>query len=191
MIPALREIVEGADYMEQVPLTKERTDGIVRFHWLETTVELAGELLRVGVQIGEDGQGRKFFNLNQDMDAWAARYGDAGGSGVDSGRRRSPKPESFNQDISPADDGLNIDLSQDTPEGPRGSITFGEGRTLVRLFENADLSTVLHESGHLFFEVMQRLEKRPEASDRPGVLGTDYGSQHKSAADLSDEHTPQ
>ena len=83
-------------------------------------------------------------------------------------------------------------LFQGTPEdGPRGSITFGEGRTLVRLFENADLSTVLHESGHLFFEVMQRLEKRPEASDRPGVLGTDYGSQHKSAADLSDEHTPQ
>ena len=35
-----------------------------------------------------------------------------------------------------------------------------------RLFENAYLSTVLHESGHLFFQVMQRLARRPEASDR-------------------------
>ncbi|MCB9942989.1 MAG: hypothetical protein H6851_05135 [Geminicoccaceae bacterium] len=55
---------------------------------------------------------------------------------------------------------------QDKKGDPRGSITFTEGRTLVRLFEKADLSTVLHESGHLFLEVMTKLADRPEASDQ-------------------------
>ncbi|MEZ5838421.1 MAG: hypothetical protein R3D03_22295 [Geminicoccaceae bacterium] len=36
----------------------------------------------------------------------------------------------------------------------RGSITFGE-RTTIRLFEKANLSTVLHESGHLFRELAE------------------------------------
>ena len=58
-------------------------------------------------------------------------------------------------------------LKQDdkgTPQGARGSITFGDGRTLIRLFEKADLSTVLHESGHLYLEVMQRMAAREGAT---------------------------
>jgi len=34
--------------------------------------------------------------------------------------------------------------------GAKGSITFGDNQTLIKLFEKADLSTVLHESGHLY-----------------------------------------
>ena len=57
---------------------------------------------------------------------------------------------------------LNLTVYQDTPRGsnPRGSITFTDGRMLIRLFEKADLSTVLHEGGHLFLEVMTRLADR-------------------------------
>lgn len=52
---------------------------------------------------------------------------------------------------------LNLTVYQDTPRGsnPRGSITFTDGRMLIRLFEKADLSTVLHEGGHLFLVVMR------------------------------------
>lgn len=54
---------------------------------------------------------------------------------------------------------------QEPTEGPpRGSITFGD-ETIIRLHEAADLSTFLHESGHLFLEVMKDLATEPEASE--------------------------
>lgn len=39
----------------------------------------------------------------------------------------------------------------------RGSIQFSDGRTIINLFEAADLSTFLHESGHFFLQVMKDL----------------------------------
>ncbi|RJT42012.1 hypothetical protein D3227_04865 [Mesorhizobium waimense] len=53
--------------------------------------------------------------------------------------------------------------------GPRGSIQFpgggvGNGDTVVRLFESADLSTFLHESGHYFLTVLRDLADKGEAS---------------------------
>lgn len=52
--------------------------------------------------------------------------------------------------------------------GPRGSIQFpaagvGNGDTIVRLFEGANLSTMLHETGHYFLTVMQDLAAKGEA----------------------------
>lgn len=51
---------------------------------------------------------------------------------------------------------------------PRGMIQFpaggvGNGETVVRLFQNADLSTFLHESGHYFLTVLQDLAAKGEA----------------------------
>ncbi|WP_421930034.1 hypothetical protein [Nitratireductor rhodophyticola] len=53
--------------------------------------------------------------------------------------------------------------------GPRGSIRFpaggiGKGETIVQLFQSADLSTFVHESGHYFLTVMQDLAARGEKS---------------------------
>lgn len=58
-------------------------------------------------------------------------------------------------------------LFQSAGPGARGSIQFpqagvGNGDTVVRLFETADLSTMLHESGHYFLTVMQDLAGRGE-----------------------------
>jgi len=52
--------------------------------------------------------------------------------------------------------------------GPRGVIQFpaagvGNGDTIIRLFQTADLSTVLHESGHYFLTVIQDMAARGEA----------------------------
>ena len=60
--------------------------------------------------------------------------------------------------------------------GPRGSIQFpaagvGNGDTVIRLFETADLSTMLHESGHYFLTVMQDLASRGENG-----AATDYAA---------------
>ena len=66
-----------------------------------------------------------------------------------------------------AQDGQTLNQGRELAAGKRGSITFGgkpnERRTLIRLFESADLSTFLHESGHLYLEVLADLAARPGA----------------------------
>lgn len=65
-----------------------------------------------------------------------------------------------------ADEGQKYGQSGDV-RGNRGSIQFpgggvGNGDTVVRLFEGADLSTFLHESGHYFLTVMRDLADKGE-----------------------------
>ncbi len=65
-------------------------------------------------------------------------------------------------------------LFQDTG-GMRGSIQFpaagvGSGDTVIRLFQSADLSTFLHESGHFFLTVMQDLSRDG------GPIAEDFGT---------------
>ena len=56
-------------------------------------------------------------------------------------------------------------------EGPtydqtkRGSIKFSDGRALISLFQARDLSTFLHETGHLWLEEMRADAMAPGASD--------------------------
>lgn len=40
------------------------------------------------------------------------------------------------------------------PDAPRGSIQFGDGERIITMFRSRDLSTMLHESGHLWLEEM-------------------------------------
>ncbi|KYK44552.1 hypothetical protein A1D31_14240 [Bradyrhizobium liaoningense] len=58
-------------------------------------------------------------------------------------------------------------LFQSGGPGPRGVIQFpsagvGNGDTVIRLFQTADLSTMLHESGHYFLTVIQDIAARGE-----------------------------
>lgn len=54
-------------------------------------------------------------------------------------------------------DELMREFSQEQQDGPeatkRGSIQFYDGRTIINTFEHANLSTLLHETGHFFLEV--------------------------------------
>lgn len=63
-----------------------------------------------------------------------------------------------------AQDGRTLNQNR---EKRRGSITFGrqngQRQTDIRLFEHADLSTVLHESGHLYLELLIDLAGRDGA----------------------------
>lgn len=61
-------------------------------------------------------------------------------------------------------------LAQRADNTTRGSIEFGE-KTIIRLFQSADLSTALHEFGHLFLRVMQRAVAE---GDGPETLAADY-----------------
>lgn len=53
----------------------------------------------------------------------------------------------------------------------RGSITFGDNRAIIRLFQGRDLSTLLHESGHLWLAEIEFDAKDPGA---PEQLKADY-----------------
>jgi hypothetical protein len=44
----------------------------------------------------------------------------------------------------------------------RGSIQFNDDQALITLFENADMSTLLHEAGHFFLNTMRDLAKTSE-----------------------------
>jgi hypothetical protein len=46
-----------------------------------------------------------------------------------------------------------------------GSVSFAQdGRSIIRLFQGADLSTLLHESGHFFLHMMQDMAEKGEAN---------------------------
>jgi hypothetical protein len=66
-----------------------------------------------------------------------------------------------------------FEQSNDTPRvnPPRGSITFGNGETIIELFKSADRSTFLHEMGHLFLESRRRLSL---AGDVPRQVKEDW-----------------
>ena len=52
------------------------------------------------------------------------------------------------------------ELFQDTGE-KKGSIQFPDGQTIITLFEGADASTLLHETGHFFLETQKNLAQIP------------------------------
>ncbi len=55
-------------------------------------------------------------------------------------------------------------------QGPRGMISFdGRGGSILKLFETADLSTVLHEGGHFFLKTMQTMERAGELPSTDGM----------------------
>ena len=62
-------------------------------------------------------------------------------------------------------------LMQD-PSTPRGRAVIGEQDIKIETFENADLSTVLHETGHVFVNLMERVALRSGASARQKEIYT-------------------
>lgn len=55
----------------------------------------------------------------------------------------------------------------------RGSIQFGEGVTIINMFDQADLSTFLHESGHFFLQVFADIANSDQADM---ALASDWAS---------------
>lgn len=66
------------------------------------------------------------------------------------------------------------ELFQRTIDDKRGAIAFGDDRQFtIKLFEKADLSTFLHESGHFYLEVLGDLATLPGA---PEGIAADYAT---------------
>lgn len=70
LIPSLYEIIKNGEYAGSEDLAHPRTDGIIKFHRINNAVSLDGKNYKVSVLIGEDEQHNKFYNFNEDVDAW-------------------------------------------------------------------------------------------------------------------------
>lgn len=65
------------------------------------------------------------------------------------------------EDLSVAPKADQTNLSQTSSDGPRAQIRFGKDRQFnIDLFKNRDASSLIHESGHFFLEVMGDLALR-------------------------------
>lgn len=53
-----------------------------------------------------------------------------------------------------------------THEKPRGAVSFADGQTLINLYRCADMSTFVHESGHIFFNEMKKLVESGKADSQ-------------------------
>lgn len=113
---------------------------------------------REGLEVSEDDQGS--FDMEASDDEFLAQYPQAQDSYIafDPTQIKSVNNRGT---FDPADPRILYQGDQ----GPRGSIQFpgagiGNGDTIIRLFQRANLSTFLHETGHYFLTVMQDMARR-------------------------------
>lgn len=72
-------------------------------------------------------------------------------------------------------EGEGRELFQKAPKGPRGSIVFADKETIIKLTESANLSTFLHESGHLYLEMFKNMQdKAPQQMQDDFQIIKDY-----------------
>lgn len=231
MVPYLPEIIANSKLIHTKGLTKKRKDNIVAFHWLEGNVAYQGHILRVGLQIAEDTNGNKFYNLNEDLDAWERKYKapDQHPTQLTAGNQElfQDDESSVENSINTAHDNVNIHIRGATLYNYSGKQTwllsgwidaagaqaegydstnatnneatltrFNDGAAdnslvsqsamerklnqtdkrgsiqiypasetyLISLFDGANLSTLLHETGHFFFEEMRHMVETGAAS---------------------------
>ncbi len=172
LFPKLREIIEHSTLLRTEEVGKPRRDGFTRFHWVESDVDLGGGLRRVGLTLAEDKDGNLFYNLNADVDAWAQKSGSsnlpAQSMAGESGPLLQDASASVASNIGTDADGVNLHI---LPRGGRahalGSTTAdADGNYVIQLFRGADLSTLTHETAHVFFLEMERLEREGLADER-------------------------
>jgi hypothetical protein len=65
---ALKDGIQCGEYRGEIALNKERRDGFIKFHRINNIIILNGERYDVSVLIGEDRDGRKFYNMNRKKD---------------------------------------------------------------------------------------------------------------------------
>lgn len=172
LFPKLREIIENSTLIHTEEVSKSRRDKFIRFHWLECQVNFEGKPRLVGLTLAEDSDGNLFYNLNADVGAWQ-KNNDSSNLPAQS---MAGESESLYQDASASNvsnirtkpDGVNLHI---LPQGPHdtalGSTTLtDDGRYVVQLFRGANLSTLTHETAHVFFLEMERLEREGLADER-------------------------
>lgn len=70
LLPAVADIIKHGEYQGKEDISKERADGIMCFHRINTDVKLNDKVFYVSVLIFEDTAGNKFYNLNPNAEEY-------------------------------------------------------------------------------------------------------------------------
>lgn len=146
------------------PREPEREPTTRAYHYLESVVRLGAADVVIGVTVREDANGELYYNHS-------IRPGPSTGP-LDTAYEAGPGTEgrTLRQDIAQSPDGINLTvrpLDQSYSDGPRGRITFDTGgRSVIELFAARDLSTFIHETGHLYLEELRFDAASPDAPEQ-------------------------
>jgi hypothetical protein len=68
MVSVLSKIIELGEYVGSEKPTHERKDGIIKFHRINTTIEIHNKIKEVSLLVAEDRNDKIFYNLNNDVE---------------------------------------------------------------------------------------------------------------------------
>lgn len=165
LIARIEDIVHAGrkDGDAQPPTDPAETRSVKSYQPMATWVRFGGRDLTVRFFVREDTSGKWQHDLwhNEKAPPEGEAGGDGGGRAIPAEPRAEPE-----QSIASDAEHLNIAIAEVPPEfgqqapDARGSIRFEAGRSIITLFRQRDLSTLLHETGHLWLE-----ELRADAAD--------------------------
>lgn len=150
VVHALPELIAASPIYATAPDIKGREN--LTFAYAGGAIEIEGKVYSVGLRYRVDGQGSA---IAYQFEGYDLRSG--GSISADGNPSAQPSPDrvttigeivaSFNSNP----------LFQKNSDGPHGAIQFmADGRSIISLFETANLSTLQHEMGHLFLTMIQR-----------------------------------
>lgn len=194
-VPTSRQFerfVDASNGLDQAKAEQQRRQRSVPDAPFKGDAWLALGLKRALVQAIEEGNDQFAWADSTTLsNRWSSRYTEMYENQYDKKmpsiirKLTGQKPEHLAPDGAPARQGENgywkISLTPELKEkiktegfplfqDKRGSITFNEaGRATINLYEAADLSTFIHEAGHLYLNLLKMLSSRREASER--ILG--------------------
>lgn len=147
LFPYLREIIENSTIVHTKETSKPRKDGFVRFHFAQTPVSMSGQTYLAGVTLAEDVDGNLFYNVRLDNE----------NGEVPTNLPSQPKPGEgeLRQDgsnVSEDSAEVNISLENADATVPRGYSVIAPEQAAVFFTDKADLSTIAHESMHIFLD---------------------------------------
>lgn len=171
---ALEAVISRGRLVDSAPDSKGRKN-IKAWHFIDGLVEIAGERVVVRVSVREDNNGNLYYNhVLQDGDPSPGTR-----RSYMQSRRRNQSGVAASDDIAESGQELNLGihaLDQSYADGARGRITFRtDGISVIDLFDKRDLSTFLHETGHLYLEQLK--------ADSTEALNIDTDQARQLAAD--------
>lgn len=161
-VPFIPQIIEGGIHVDSIRKTPQLIS-----HFFTNKIRLDGNDYVVGFVLREDVNGNRFYDhelteiINPD---WLApgHPSNEGPSGEGSSGHRTNRGDVMNilREKLGVNDGSGRVLfhaAGGDPANARGRVHITDDGYLVQLFKKADLSTVLHESGHIFLNEMQNV----------------------------------
>ncbi|NLX17643.1 MAG: hypothetical protein GXY45_11860 [Ramlibacter sp.] len=164
LFAALPDLLRNGQILNSHPPADAARESNVRaYHWLEGVVQVGDELHRVGVTLREDNRGNLYYNHNplQNETPQTSGLGSTAhkaGAGTNEGG-------AYNQNIEQVPGDVNLEVLE---QGPAARGAFTPANWNIELFENADLSTFLHESGHFFLEMRLDVANQLQAKVNAG-----------------------